>query len=74
MDEDEIERILGYVVQELTKEENLWRLDQQRLATSIFFSFVQGVLNNKENNDEKIESIRYCVDYIKRNETSFKDF
>lgn len=74
MDEETIESILIEVIKELTKEDNLKLLDSQKLATSIFFSFVQGVLNNEEDNDEKIKDIKYCVDYINQHEKLFKNF
>jgi len=74
MDEQTIESILIEVTKELVKEDNLKLLDSQKLATSIFFSFAQGVLNNEEDNDEKIKDIRYCVDYINQHEKLFKNF
>lgn len=74
MDEETIESILIEVIKELTKEDNLKLLNSQKLATSIFFSFVQGVLKNEEDNDEKIKDIRYCVKYINQHEKLFKNF
>lgn len=74
MDEYTIELILIDVVKKLTMENDIKLLDSQKLATSVFFSFVQGVLNNDEDNDEKIKDIRYCTEYINQHEKLFKDF
>ena len=74
MDERTIELILIDVIKKLTIENDIKLLDSQKLATSVFFSFVQGVLNNDEDNDEKIEDIKYCVKYINEHEKLFKDF
>lgn len=74
MDEETAELIIIDVVKGLTQEENLKFLDSQKLATSIFSSFVQGVLKNDEDNDEKIKDIQFCIDYINQHENLFKDF
>ena len=48
MQDEEIDAILIDIVQEFVKPENQKQLDHQKLASSIFYSFAIGVLNNNE--------------------------
>ena len=47
---------------------NKKQLDHQKLASSIFYSFAIGVLNNDDNNDEKIANLQYVVEWLQDSE------
>ena len=60
----DIDNIVLSIVQEFVKPENYHRLDEQKLASSIFYSFAIGVLNNNEIDEEKINNLQYVVEWL----------
>lgn len=74
MDTDEIDLILIDIVKEFTKPEAQEILNSQKLGSSIFFSFSEGVFNNEEDNDDKIDSLVYCMQWIREHESLFKNY
>lgn len=74
METDEIDRILIDIVAEFLKPENMKILDSQKLGSSIFFSFAQGVLNNDDINDEKISNLMYCIQWIQDHRDVFEHY
>lgn len=74
MDTSDIDFILIDIVKEFTKPENQLILNSQKLGSSIFFSFADGVLRNDENNDDKIDSLVYCMQWIRDHESMFKNY
>lgn len=74
MNEEEIEEILLEIIQEFVKPENQKTLDNQKLASSVFFSFAIGVLNNNEFDEDKISDLLYVVDWLRDNEEILAGF
>ena len=68
MIEEEIDKILLEITEEFVKPKNRKQLDHQKLASSIFYSFAIGVLNNDDYDDEKIANLQYVVDWLQDNE------
>lgn len=68
MIEEEIDQILLEITEEFIKPENRKQLDHQKLASSIFYSFAIGVLNNDDLDDEKISNLQYVVTWLQDNE------
>lgn len=74
MEEDDIDLILIEIIKEFTKEENFPILDSQKLGSSIFFSFAQGVLKNDEDNDDKINNLIYCTQWLREHDKLLENF
>lgn len=74
MQDEEIDAILIEIVQEFVKPENQKQLDHQKLASSIFYSFAIGVLNNNEFEDEKIYDLQYVIEWLHNNEELLAGF
>jgi hypothetical protein len=74
MQDEEIDAILIDIVQEFVKPENQKQLDHQKLASSIFYSFAIGVLNNNEYEDEKIYDLQYVIEWLQNNEELLAGF
>lgn len=74
MNDEEIEEILLQIVQEFIKPENQRQLDNQKLASSIFYSFAIGVLNNNEFEIDKINDLLFVVDWLKEKEDVLAGF
>ena len=74
MQDEEIDAILIDIVQEFVKPENQKQLDHQKLASSIFYSFAIGVLNNNEFEDEKIYDLQYVIEWLQNNEELLAGF
>ena len=74
MQDEEIDAILIEIVQEFVKPENQHQLDHQKLASSIFYSFAIGVLNNNEYEDEKISDLQYVIEWLQDNEELLAGF
>lgn len=74
MNEEEIEQILLEIVGEFVKPENQKQLDNQKLASSVFFSFAIGVLNNNEYEVEKIDNLLFVVDWLREHEDVLAGF
>lgn len=68
MIEEEIDQILLEITEEFIKPKNRKQLDHQKLASSIFYSFAIGVLNNDDLDDEKISNLQYVVTWLQDNE------
>lgn len=68
MIEEKIDQILLEITEEFIKPENRKQLDHQKLASSIFYSFAIGVLNNDDLDDEKISNLQYVVTWLQDNE------
>ena len=74
MEDEQIEQILLEIVQEFVKPENQVLLDNQKLASSIFYSFAIGVLNNDEFEDEKIYNLQYVIEWLQEKEDLLAGF
>ena len=74
MKEEEIEQILLEIVTEFVKPKNQKQLDNQKLASSIFYSFAIGVLNNNEFDEDKIDDLLYVVGWLKNHEDDLAGF
>lgn len=74
MDEEDIDNIILSIVQEFVKPENHHRLDEQKLASSIFYSFAIGVINNDEIDEEKIFDLQYAVEWLQEKEDILKGY
>lgn len=74
MEDEEIEEILLEIVQEFVKPENQKQLDNQKLASSIFYSFAVGVLSNDEYEDEKIYDLQYVIEWLQDREDLLAGF
>lgn len=74
MNDEEIEEILLQIVQEFVKPENQKQLDNQKLASSVFYSFAIGVLNNNEFEIDKINDLLFVVDWLKEKEEVLAGF
>lgn len=68
MIEDQIDQILIEITEEFIKPKNSKQLDHQKLASSIFYSFAIGVLNNDDHDDEKLSNLKYAVEWLQDNE------
>lgn len=68
MNYQETAKINHEIYQELSKASNRWKLNQQELAASIFYSFAIWVLNNNETDAGKVESLKNCDRWLKENE------
>lgn len=75
MEPEHIDNILIEITREFTKPQNFNRiLNEQVLANAIFYSFVIGVLNNDEDEYDKIEDIQYVKEWIEEKEHLLKGF
>ena len=74
MYEDDIDLILIEIIKEFTKPDNLKILDSQKLASSIFFSFTQGVLHNEDDEEEKISNLVYCTEWLREHDKLLENF
>ena len=74
MNDEEIEQILLEIIGEFVKLENQKQLDNQKLASSVFFSFALGVLNNNEFNEDKIDDLLFVVDWSREHEDVLAGF
>lgn len=74
MHEDDIDLILIEIIKEFTKPDNLKILDSQKLASSIFFSFAQGVLHNEDDEEEKISNLVYCTEWLREHDKLLENF
>ena len=74
MEHDTIDAILIDIVAEFLQPEAMKILDSQKLGSSIFFSFAQGVLNNDDINEEKLENLQYCIDWIQEHRDLFEHY
>lgn len=74
MDAEDIDNIILSIVQEFVKPENHHRLDEQKLASSIFYSFAIGVLNSNEIDEEKIYNLQYVVRWLQEKEDILKGY
>lgn len=74
MDIEEIDEIILEIVSEFVKPENKQYLDEQKLASSIFYSFAVGVLNNNEIDEEKINNLQYAVEWLQDKEKILKNY
>jgi len=66
--EEEIDQILLEIVEEFLQPKNKQLLDHQKLASSIFYSFAIGVINNDEYDSEKISNLQYVINWLQDNE------
>lgn len=75
MNTDDIDDILIEIVKEFTKPESFSRiLQEQVLANAIFYSFAVGALNNDEDDENTIESLKYVINWIEEKEDLLKGF
>ena len=74
MQNEEIENILLEIVSEFIKPKNQKQLDNQKLASSIFYSFAIGVLNNDEYEIDKIEDLKYVIEWLQDHEEDLAGF
>lgn len=74
MNDEDIEEILLQIIQEFVKPENQKQLDNQKLASSVFYSFAIGVLNNNEFEIDKINDLLFVVDWLKEKEDVLAGF
>lgn len=74
MNEEEIEEILLEIVKEFIKPANQKQLDNQKLASSIFYSFAIGVLNNDEFEVDQINDLKYVIDWLQLHEEELAGF
>ena len=74
MDGEDIDNIILSIVQEFIKPENYHLLDEQKMASSIFYSFAIGVLNNNEIDEEKIYDLQYAVEWLQEKEDILKGY
>ena len=74
MQDEEIDAILIDIVRKFVKPENQKQLDHQKLASSIFYSFAIGVLNNDEYEDEKIYNLQYVIAWLQEKEDLLAGF
>lgn len=74
MDIEEIDEIILQIVSEFVKPENKEYLDEQKLASSIFYSFAIGVLNNNEIDEEKINNLQYVVEWLQEKKNILKNY
>lgn len=66
--EEDIEEILLKIVEEFVKPENQEQLDNQKLASSIFYSFAVGTLQNNEFAEDKIDDLIYVIEWLQERE------
>lgn len=74
MNPDDIDFILIDIVKEFIKPESQKILYQQRLGSSIFFSFADGILRNDEDNDDKIDALVYSMQWIRDHESLLNNY
>lgn len=75
MEPEHIDNILIEITREFTQPQNFNRiLNEQVLANAIFYSFVVGVLNNDEDEYDKIDDIQYVKEWIEEKEHLLKGF
>lgn len=74
MDTNDIDFILIDIIKEFVKPESQEILYQQRLGSSIFFSFADGVLRNDESNDDKIDALAYSMQWIRDHESVLNNY
>lgn len=72
--EEDIEEILLKIVEEFVKPENQEQLDNQKLASSIFYSFAVGTLQNNEFAEDKIEDLIYVIEWLQEKESLLAGF
>ena len=72
MEEEEVSQILIEIVGEFIKKENSEFLEEQKMATSVFWSFALGVIQNDEFSEDKIISLTYAVQWLRDNEHLLK--
>lgn len=74
MIEDKIDEILLEITKEFIKPANQKQLDHQKLASSIFYSFAIGVLQNDDYDDEKLANLQYVVNWLQDNEETLAGY
>ena len=74
MIEDEIDEILLEITKEFIKPKNQKQLDHQKLASSIFYSFAIGVLQNDDYDDEKLANLQYVVNWLQDNKKTLAGY
>lgn len=74
MFEEDIEEILLKIVEEFVKPENQNQLDNQKLASSIFYSFAVGTLQNDEFAEDKINDLLYVIEWLQEKEDLLAGF
>ena len=72
MEEEEVSNILIDIIGEFVKDENAKFLEEQKMATSVFWSFALGVINNDEFSNDKIISLTYAIQWLRDNEKLLK--
>lgn len=72
--EEDIDAILLKIVEEFIKPENAVFLEEQKLASSIFYSFAIGTLNGNEMIEEQIDNLKYVVEWIHEHENILKGY
>lgn len=66
--DEEIDEILLHITEEFLQPKSQKLLEHQKLASSIFYSFAVGVINNDEYDSEKISNLEYVIQWLKDNE------
>ena len=72
--EEDIDAILLKIVEEFIKPENASFIEEQKLASSIFYSFAVGTINGDEVVEEKIDNLKYVIDWIHDHEGILKGY
>ena len=72
--EEDIDAILLKIVEEFIKPENAIFIEEQKLASSIFYSFAVGTLNGDEIVEEQIDNLKYVIDWISDHENVLKGY
>ena len=74
MYDEEVEDILLSIIKEFVKTENKKFLDEQKLASSVFYSFAVGVLGNNELDEDKISSLLMAKRWLQEKEDILKGY
>lgn len=72
--EEDIDAILLKIVEEFIKPENAQFIEEQKLASSIFYSFAIGTINGDEIVEEQINNLKYVIDWIHDHEDILKGY
>lgn len=72
--EEDIEEILLKIVEVFVRPENQERLDNQKLASSIFYSFAIGTLKNNEFAEDKIQDLLFVIEWLQEKEDLLAGF